>query len=118
MDEKATEALETKNPEDLNFWKGFIIPAFFPVLFLICVILTIDMQIVDYPMLNRFFGGDDLFIFSLFNLLVSLIAWPVIGYNLPPPYHEGGKVSATIGLTGGGLVFLWGLVMLSLIGAS
>ena len=118
MDEETAEALKIKNPKDLNFWKGFIIPAFFPVFFLICVILTIDMQIVDYPMLNRFFGGDDLFIFSLFNLLVSLIAWPIVGYNLPPPYSEGGKVSATIGLTGGGLVFLWGLVMFSFIGAS
>ena len=78
----------------------------------------IDMQIVDYPLLNRFFGGDDLLIFSLMGLLGSLISWPLIGFNLPPPYHEGGKASARFGLIGGVFVFLWVLVLFSYIGAS
>ena len=118
MSDEVTENLETKTPKDLNFWKGLIIPAFFPFVFLICVILTIDMQIVDYPLLNRFFGGDDLLIFSLFGLLCTLIAWPMIGFNMPPPYHEGGKVSAKIALTVGSLLLFWVLVLFSYIGAS
>ena len=118
MSDEVTENLETKTPKDLNFWKGLIIPPFFPFVFLICVILTIDMQIVDYPLLNRFFGGDDLLIFSLFGLLCTLIAWPIIGFNMPPPYHEGGKVSAKIALTGGVLLLVWVLVLFSYIGAS
>ncbi len=116
MNDEVTDNVKPKTRRDANFWKGLIIPAFFPLVFFICVILTIDMNIVDYPLLNRFFGGDDLFIFSLFNLLASLIAWPIIGFNMPPPYREGGKVSAKLGLTGGGLLFLWALVLFSFIG--
>ena len=118
MSDEVAENLDTKTPKDSNFWKGLIIPAFFPFVFLICVILTGDMQIVDYPLLNRFFGGDDLLLFSLNGLLYALIAWPIIGFNMPPPYHEGGKVSAKIALTGGFLLLFWVLVIFSYIGAS
>ena len=72
------------------------------------------MQITDYPILNKFFGGDDLLIFSLFSLFCSLIAWPIIGFNLPPPQDKGGKASAKFGMAigfsnavGNGFVFLY-----------
>ena len=39
----------------------------------------------DYPLLDKFFGGEDLLIFSLCNLFLAAIAWPIIAFNLPPP---------------------------------
>ena len=116
MDEAVNEDLDTKIVWDSNFWKGVIIPALLPLFFLICVILTIDMEIVDYPLLNMFFGGDDLFIFSAGNLFLSLIAWPFIGAKMPPPYHEGGKVSSIIALTVGLFLLFWVFALFSFIG--
>jgi len=116
MDEAVNEDLDTKIVWDSNFWKGVIIPALLPLFFLICVILTIDMEIVDYPLLNMFFGGDDLFIFSAGNLFLSLIAWPFIGAKMPPPYHEGGKVSSIIALTVGVFLLFWVFALFSFIG--
>ena len=98
MDDGEIEDLDSEGHRDMDYWKGFIIPAIFPFLSLICVILTIDMQITDYPILNKFFGGDDLLIFSLFSLFCSLIAWPIIGFNLPPPQDKGGRASAKFGM--------------------
>ena len=54
MDDVEIEDVDSENHRDMDFWKGFIIPAIFPFLSLICVILTIDMQITDYPILNKF----------------------------------------------------------------
>ena len=116
MDEAVNEDLDTKIVWDSNFWKGVIIPALLPLFFLICVILTIDMEIVDYPLLNMFFGGDDLFIFSAGNLFLSLIAWPFIGAKMPPPYHEGGKVSSIIALTVGLFLLFCVFALFSFIG--
>ena len=118
MGDVEIEDLNSKNHRDMDFWKGFIIPAIFPLLSLICVILTVDMQITDYPILNKFFGGDDLLIFSLSCLLCSLIAWPIIGFSLPPPQDKGGKASAKVGMTLGVFLILWVLVLFSYIGAS
>ena len=116
MDDAFNEDLDTKIVRDSNFWKGLIIPALLPFFFLICVILTIDMQIVNYPLLNTFFGGDDLFIFSAGNLFLSLIAWPFIGAKMPPPYDEGGRISSIIALTVGGMLLVCVLVLFSFIG--
>ena len=116
MDDAVNEDLNTKIVKDSNFWKGLIIPALLPLFSLICVILTIDMEIVDYPLLNMFFGGDDLFFYSLTALFFSLIAWPFIGAKMPPPYDEGGRVSSIIALTVGGMLLVWVLVLFSFIG--
>ena len=118
MDDVEIEDVDSENHRDMDFWKGFIIPAIFPFLSLICVILTIDMQITDYPILNKFFGGDDLLIFSLFSLLSSLIAWPIIGFNLTSPQDKGGRASAKIGMTIGVFLMVWVLVLFSYTGAS
>ena len=56
MDDGGIEELDSEVHRDMDYWKGFIIPAIFPFISLICVILTIDMQITDYPILNKFFG--------------------------------------------------------------
>ena len=112
---------DPRNAETLVWVNGLVPRAeakVAPIISLICVILTIDMQITDYPALNKFFGGDDLFIFSLMSLLASLIAWPIIGFSLRPPYQEGGRASAKLGLVGGGLIFLYGLILMSYVGAS
>ena len=118
MDDGEIEELDFEDHRDMDYWKGLIIPAIFPLLSLICVILTIDMQITDYPILNKFFGGDDLLIFSLFSLLCSLIAWPIIGFSLPAPQDRGGRASAKFGMTIGVFLILWVLVLFSYIGAS
>ena len=118
MDDGEIEDLDSQDHRDVDYWKGFIIPAIFPLLSLICVILTIDMQITDYPIFNKFFGGDDLLIFSLFSLFCSLIAWPIIGFNLPPPQDKGGKASAKLGMVIGFFLMLWVMVLFSFIGAS
>ena len=116
MSDDFTNDSKIKIFRDSNFWKGLIYPALLPFFFLICVILTIDMDIVDYPLLNRFFGGDDLFLFSLCNLILCLIAWPFIGAKMPDPYHEGGKVSSLVALTVGGLLLVFALMLFSFIG--
>lgn len=116
MDDAVNEDLNTKIVKDSNFWKGLIIPALLPFFSLICVILTIDMEIVDYPLLNMFFGGDDLFFYSLTALFFSLITWPFIGAKMPPPYHEGGKVSSIIALTVGVFLLFWVFALFSFIG--
>ena len=118
MDDGEIEDLEPEGHRDMDYWKGFIIPAIFPFISLICVILTIDMQITDYPILNKFFGGDDLLIFSLFSLLCSVIAWPIIGFSLPPPQDKGGQASAKFGMTIGFFLIVWVMVLFSFIGAS
>lgn len=118
MVDESVDNLNSTGDSKGNFWKGFFIASFAPIISFICVILTIDMQITDYPALNKFFGGDDLFIFSLMSLLASLIAWPIIGFSLRPPYQEGGRASAKLGLVGGGLMFLYGLILMSYVGAS
>ena len=118
MSDVEIEDLNSENRRDMDFWKGFIIPAIFPFLSLIGVILTIDMQITDYPILNKFFGGDDLLMFSLFSLLCSSIAWPIIGFSLAPPLDKGGRASVKFGMTIGVFLILWVLVLFSYIGAS
>ena len=116
MDDEPNGDLDTKIVRDSYFWKGLIIPALLPLFSLICLILTIDMEIVDYPLLNMFFGGDDLFFYSLTALFFSLITWPFKGANMPPPYHEGGKVSSIIALTVGVFLLFWVFALFSFIG--
>ena len=118
MNDGEIAELDSEVHRDMDYWKGFIIPAIFPFLSLICVILTIDMKITDYPILNKFFGGDDLLIFSLFSLFCSLKAWPIIGFNLPPPHDKGGKTSAKFGMAIGFFLMLWVMILFSFIGAS
>ena len=100
------------------YWIGLIGPASPALFFLICVVLTMDINYPDYPLLDKFFGGEDLLIFSLCNLFLAAIAWPIIAFNLPPPYHEGGRRSGRIGLMIGGFFMLVVLLFFSMIGAS
>ena len=80
------------------YWVGLIGPASPALFFLVCVVLTMNINYPDYPLLDKFFGGDD-------DLFLA-IAWPIIAFNLPPLYHEGGRRSGRIGLMIGGFFML------------
>ena len=100
------------------YWVGLIGPASPALFFLVCVVLTMNINYPDYPLLDKFFGGEDLLIFSLCNLFLAAIVWPIIAFNLPPPYNEGGRVSGAWSLTLGFFLFIWVVVLFSYIGAS
>lgn len=100
------------------YWIGLIGPASPVLFFLVCAVLTSNINYPDYPLLDKFFGGEDLFIFSLCNLFLAAIAWPIIALNLPPPYHEGGRRSGKIGLWVGGFFVFLIVWVFSMIGAS
>ena len=107
-----------RGKRDRYYWIGLIGPAFFPLFFSMVVFFQIADTFQKIPVLDSIFGGDDLLILSMCNLFLSVLAWPFIAFNLPPPYNEGGKASGAWSLTLGFFLFLWVMVLFSYIGAS